>query len=296
MEKKIKLYLHESCHPQFSKLIKQLLKIRGGMRELSGLAVAGCWWPCFPVLVIVSDSWTMSTSQFEHSSILIREINPAKHLHWFLLIPSASFIQLGSHLTGHLPYQLLAVFLELEEEGMWEHTKARSDTPNWCTLPPLLTGVSPGLRTVEKAIIWFHVWVYSICTFLQLYYYHDDGLWLSHLWALIQDCICCLGHRLPVMLKSRTSLKTTTSSDLWREMEIHTVTVWIIFLCWNNITQQTWNLVYLILSDNPWSPFSQKSSERVQLISESLLLRQQNHSNTIKKTVLAICWNRSETS
>lgn len=42
-----------------SPLVKQLLKIRGGMRELSELAVAGCWWPCFPVLVIlVSSSWT----------------------------------------------------------------------------------------------------------------------------------------------------------------------------------------------------------------------------------------------
>lgn len=146
---------------------------------------------CWLFLLAIVELWI--SSQFEHSSILIREINPAKHLHWFLLIPSASFFQLGLHLTGPLPSQLLGVFLELEEEGMCKHTTARPETSNWCTLPPLLTGVSPGLRTAEKAIIWFRVWVYSTCSFLQLYYYHDDGPWLSHLWALIQGLYLLLG-------------------------------------------------------------------------------------------------------
>lgn len=49
-------------------------------------------WCCL-FLLAVDELWTFS--QFEHSSILVRETNPTKHLWWFLLIPSTSFIQPG---------------------------------------------------------------------------------------------------------------------------------------------------------------------------------------------------------
>lgn len=127
--------------------------------------------------------------------------------------------------------------LEPGKGGTWKQTTSRPETPSWCTLAPLLTGASSGLRTVERAIIWLHVWFYFIYIFFNsaIPTAMSPGCLISRHWS--KDHICCLRHRLPANLKRRSNLNTKMSSDQWRKMEIHTVPKWIIFLCWNNIAQ-----------------------------------------------------------
>lgn len=121
------------------------------------LAVTFSW--CWLFLLAVDELWTFS--QLEHSNILIRETNPTKHLQWFLLIPSASFVQPGrsdwpSPLTasGHLSFGLAWSQGKEEHENKQQPGQKHPTGAHWH-----LAGVSSGLRIAEKATIWLCVLV-----------------------------------------------------------------------------------------------------------------------------------------
>lgn len=162
------------------------------MKEWSKLAIAShadCH--VFMVLVIlVSSRWTVNTfpvwtfqyydqGSKSHKASAVISADSQCFLHPAMMIwPTIS------------PRSFWAFFfwpcLEPGKGGTWKQTTSRPETPSWCTLAPLLAGASSGLRTVERAIIWLHVWVYLIYVFLQLYHSHSNVPWLPYLQALIQ--------------------------------------------------------------------------------------------------------------